>query len=148
AEEDYGMVSELFRESVVLIKEGEDIDEAFRMIAERTQSLQFQRFVATLSYAAASGANVQGALEAYINELEFTQRNEISLYANAAVSSSTIMVIITGVIPGLLVFMVSQGSVISSIRVPVIYLLPLYIIAFPLIKYLITVRLIKASPGV
>jgi hypothetical protein len=52
------------------------------------------------------------------------------------------------VIPGLLVFMVSQGSVISSIRVPVIYLLPLYLIAFPLIKYMITVRLIKASPGV
>ena len=148
AEEDYGMVSELFRESVVLIKEGEDIDESFRIIAERTQSLQFQRFVATLSYASASGANVQGALEAYINELEFTQRNEISLYANEAVRMSTIMVIVTGVIPGLLVFMVSQGSVISSIRIPVIYLLPIYLIAFPLIKYLITVRLIKASPGV
>jgi len=148
ANEDYGMVSELFRESIVLIKEGEDVDMAFRIISERTQSLQFQRFVATLSYATASGANIQGAMEAYIKELEFTQRNEISLYANEAVRLSTFMVIVTGVIPGLLVFMVSQGSVISSIRVPVIYLLPLYLIAFPLVKYLITVRLMKASPGV
>ncbi len=148
ANEDYGMVSELFRESTVLIKGGEDVDEAFRITAERTQSLQFQRFVATLSYATASGANIEGALKAYIEELTFTQANEISLYANAAISNSTFMVIITGVIPGLLVFMISQGSVISSIRVPVIYLLPIYLIAFPLIKYLLIVRLIKASPGV
>ena len=148
ANSDYGMVSELFRESIVLIKGGEDVDEAFRIISERTKSLQFQRFVATLSYATASGANIEGALRAYIDELGFTQRNEISLYANEAIRLSTFMIIVTGVIPGLLVFMISQGSVISSIRVPVIYLLPVYMIAFPLVKYLLTVRLIKASPGV
>jgi len=138
----------LFRESVVFMKEGEDVDEAFRIISQRTESLQFQRFVATLSYATASGANIEGALKAYMEELTFTQANEISLYANEAIRLSTFMVIVTGVIPGLLVFMISQGSVISSIRVPVIYLLPIYLIAFPLIKYLLTVRLVKSSPGV
>jgi len=148
ANADYGMVSELFRESIVLIKGGEDVDEAFRITSERTASLQFQRFVATLSYATASGANIESALTAYINELGFTQKNEISLYANEAIRLSTFMVIVTGVIPGLLVFMISQGSVISSIRIPVIYLLPIYLIAFPLVKYLLTVRLIKNSPGV
>ncbi|VVC04114.1 Type II secretion system (T2SS), protein F [Candidatus Burarchaeum australiense] len=148
ANADYGMVSELFRESVVLIKGGEDVDEAFRISSARTKSLPFQRFVATLSYATASGANIEAALKAYIDELEFTQANEISLYANEAIRDSTFMVIITGVIPGLLVFMISQGSVISSIRIPVIYLLPIYLIAFPLVKYLLTVRLIKSSPGV
>ncbi|RLG20377.1 hypothetical protein DRN67_00010 [Candidatus Micrarchaeota archaeon] len=148
ANSDYGMVSELFKESVVLIKGGEDVDEAFRIVSERTKSLQFQRFVATMSYATASGANIEGALRAYIDELGFTQKNEISLYANEAIRLSTFMIIVTGVIPGLLVFMISQGSVISSIRVPVIYILPIYVIAFPLVKYMLTVRLIKASPGV
>ena len=77
ARENYGVVSELFRQSLVRIKEGEEVSDAFVEISMRTPSVTFQRFVATLSYAMGSGVNIVSVLESFINEIENSRMNSI-----------------------------------------------------------------------
>jgi len=147
ARENYGVVSELFRESLVRIKEGEEINDAFLEISIRTPSLTFQRFVATLSYAMGSGVNISSVLENFIREIEISRRNSISVYTNESVKYSIFLIFLTGIIPGVLVLLLSQGSILAGFRVALPLVVPFYLLLFPLAKYLIMMRLVRVSPG-
>lgn len=147
ARENYGVVSELFRESLVRIKEGEEVNDAFLEISLRTPSITFQRFVATLSYAMGSGVNIANVLENFIKEIEISRRNSVSLYTNEAVKYSVLIIFLTGIIPGITVLLLSQGSILAGFRVAVPLIAPFYLLIFPLVKYLIMMRLVRVSPG-
>jgi pilus assembly protein TadC len=146
ARENYGVVSELFRESLVRIKEGEEISDAFVDISMRTPSLTFQRFVATLSYAMGSGVNIVNVLESFIKEIEMSRRNSISVYTNESVKYSIFLIFLTGIIPGLLVLLLSQGSMLIGFRIAIPLVAPFYLMLFPLMKYMIMMRLVGISP--
>jgi len=146
ARENYGVVSELFRQSLVRIKEGEEISSAFVEISMRTPSVTFQRFVATLSYAMGSGVNIVNVLESFIKEIESSRRNSISVYTNESVKYSILLIFITGIIPGLLVLLLSQGSILAGFRIAIPIVAPFYLLLFPLVKYFIMMRLVRISP--
>ncbi|NYZ79135.1 type II secretion system F family protein [Candidatus Micrarchaeota archaeon] len=146
ARENYGVVSELFRQSLVRIKEGDEISDAFMEISIRTPSVTFQRFVATLSYAMGSGVNIVNVLENFIREIEISRRNSISIYTNESVKYSIFLIFITGIIPGLLVLLLSQGSILAGFRIAIPLVAPFYLLLFPLAKYLIIMRLVGISP--
>jgi len=147
ARERYGVVSELFRESLVRIKEGEEIHDAFREISMRTPSITFQRFVATLSYAMGSGVNIANVLENFIKEIEISRRNSISVYTNESVKYSILLIFLTGIIPGVLVLLLSQGSILAGFRIAIPLVAPFYLMLFPLAKYFMMMRLVRISPG-
>jgi len=147
AKENYGVVSELFRESLVRIKEGEEINDAFLEISMKTPSVTFQRFVATLSYAMGSGVNIVSVLENFIKELEISRRSSISIYTNESVKYSILLIFLTGIIPGILVLLLSQGSILAGFRIAIPLVVPFYLALFPLAKYLIMMRLVRISPG-
>jgi pilus assembly protein TadC len=146
ARENYGVVSELFRQSLVRIKEGEEVSDAFVDISMRTPSVTFQRFVATLSYAMGSGVNIVNVLENFMREIESSRRSSISIYTNESVKYSIFLIFITGILPGLLVLMLSQGSILAGFRIAIPLVAPLYLMLFPLIKYFIMMRLVRISP--
>jgi pilus assembly protein TadC len=146
ARENYGVVSELFRQSLVRIKEGEEISDAFVEISMRTPSVTFQRFVATLSYAMGSGVSIVNILENFIREIEISRRNSISVYTNESVKYSIFLIFITGIIPGLLVLLLSQGSILAGFRIAIPLVAPFYLLLFPLAKYLIIMKLVGISP--
>jgi len=145
--ENYGVVSELFRESLVRIKEGEEVNEAFLEISMRTPSITFQRFVATLSYAMGSGVNIANVLENFIKEIEISRRNSISVYTNESVKYSIFLIFLTGIIPGVMVLLLSQGAILAGFRIAIPLVVPFYLLIFPLAKYLIIMRLMRVSPG-
>ncbi|QLJ52379.1 MAG: hypothetical protein Sv326_0204 [Candidatus Fermentimicrarchaeum limneticum] len=145
--ENYGVVSELFRESLVRIKEGEEVNEAFLEISMRTPSITFQRFVATLSYAMGSGVNIANVLENFIKEIEISRRNSISVYTNESVKYSIFLIFLTGIIPGVMVLLLSQGAILAGFRIAIPLIVPFYLLLFPLAKYLIIMRLMRVSPG-
>ncbi len=146
ARENYGVVSELFRQSLVRIKEGEEVSDAFVEISMRTPSVTFQRFVATLSYAMGSGVNIVNVLESFIREIETSRRSSISVYTNESVKYSIFLIFLTGILPGLLVLLLSQGSILAGFRVAIPLVAPFYLLLFPLVKYLIMMRLVGISP--
>lgn len=146
ARENYGVVSELFRQSLVRIKEGEEISDAFVDISMRTPSVTFQRFVATLSYAMGSGMSIVNVLENFIREIEASRRNSISIYTNESVKYSIFLIFLTGILPGLLVLLLSQGSILAGFRMAIPLVAPFYLLLFPLVKYLIMMRLVRISP--
>ncbi len=146
ARENYGVVSELFRQSLVRIKEGEEISDAFVEISMRTPSVTFQRFVATLSYAMGSGVNIVNVLESFIREIETSRRSSISVYTNESVKYSIFLIFLTGIVPGLLVLLLSQGSILAGFRIAIPLVAPFYLLLFPLVKYLIMMRLVGISP--
>lgn len=146
ARENYGVVSELFRESLVRIKEGEEISDAFVEISMRTPSVTFQRFVATLSYAMGSGVNIVNVMENFIREIEGSRRESISIYTNESIKYSILLIFATGIVPGLLVLLISQGSILAGMRIAVPLVAPFYLLLFPLVKYLIMMRLVSISP--
>ncbi|MEM3555745.1 MAG: type II secretion system F family protein [Candidatus Micrarchaeia archaeon] len=145
--EDYGVVSELFRESLVRINEGEEVSDAFLEISMRTPSVTFQRFVATVSYAMGSGVNIANVLENFIKEIEISRKNAISVYTNEAVKYSIFIIFLTGVVPGVTVLLLSQGSILAGFRVSIPLIAPFYLLLFPLVKYWIMMRLVRVSPG-
>jgi len=144
----YGVVSELFRESLVSVKEGEEISDAFLEISMKTPSMTFQRFVATLSYALGSGVNIVNVLENFIKEIELSRRNSISVYTNESVKYSILLIFLTGIVPGVLVLLLSQGSILAGFRIAIPLVAPFYLLLFPLAKYLIMLRLVRISPGI
>lgn len=144
--ENYGVVSELFRQSLVRIKEGEEVSDAFVEISMRTPSVTFQRFVATLSYAMGSGVNIVNVLENFIREIEASRRNSIAVYTNESVKYSIFLIFVTGIVPGLLVLLLSQGSILAGFRIAIPLVAPFYLLLFPLVKYLIIMRLVGISP--
>ncbi|MCX6775556.1 MAG: type II secretion system F family protein [Candidatus Micrarchaeota archaeon] len=148
AMENYGVVSELFRESLVSVKEGEEISNAFLEISMKTPSITFQRFVATLSYALGSGVNIVSVLENFIREIELSRRNSISVYTNESAKYSILLIFLTGIIPGVMVLLLSQGSILAGFRIAIPLVAPFYLLLFPLAKYLIILRLVRISPGI
>ncbi len=145
---DYGAVSELLKEAYVRMREGENVETAFRELGERTPSTTFAEVVAALAYYAGTGGNIESVLEKRIRELELSQRTAVAIYTNEAMKLSTFVVVLTGVLPGLLIFVLAEGGFVFGFRLPPEVFLLLYIIGFPAAKYVMQARLMSISPGV
>ncbi len=147
AKNDYGAVSELFSEALVRIREGDDVDAAFRSVAARTQSVSFKRFSAAIGYAMGHGTKLELVLEDFARQMEARQRHEVSMFSAEATKLGLLSVTLTGILPGMLVFIISQAQIIGNMRIGIALLLPIYA-AFLLVKYFLLNRLMKATPGV
>lgn len=144
----YGAVSELLKEAYVRMKEGESIETAFREVGERTPSRAFEEFSASVAYYASTGSSIEGVLEKRIRELELSQRTSVAIYTNEALKLSTFVVVLTGVLPGLLIFVLAEGGFVFGFRLPVETFMLVYLIGFPAAKYVMQARLMGISPGV
>ena len=144
----YGAVSELLRDAYVRMGEGESVETAFREVGERTPSPAFEEVSASIAYYAGSGGSIEKALERRIRELEVSQRTSVAIYTNEAMKLSTFVVVLTGVLPGLLVFMLAEGGFVFGVRLPVEAFMLCYLIGFPSAKYVMQARLMGISPGV
>jgi hypothetical protein len=94
-----------------------------------------------------SGVNISSVLENFIREIEISRRNSISVYTNESVKYSIFLIFLTGIIPGVMVLLLSQGSILAGFRVALPLVVPFYLLLFPLAKYLIMMRLVRVSPG-
>lgn len=148
AQEDYGPVSEAIREMLVLMREGASPEEAVREASGRVPGEAFARFASSLSFSLGSGHGMQGVLERYIAELELSQRSALSLFTNESAKLSTVAVVVTGVLPGLLVFALAEGAFVFGLRPPVEGFMTLYLMALPAVKLAVSARLGTLSPGV
>jgi len=143
----FGAVSELFSEAVILIREGEDVDAAFRSVGATTTSAAFRRFVAAISQALNHGTKIDVVLSDFARQMEMRQRHEVSVFASEAMKLGLFSVILTGIVPGMIVFMVSQMEMVGGVAVS-ISILPLVYAGFLLFKYVMFMRLAGAAPGV
>lgn len=148
ASEDYGAVSDLLKEALIYINEGASIEGAFREVSTRTPSEMFRNFAASLSYSLSTGNSLVQVLEKHIRELELSQRTAVSIYTNECSKLSTFVVVLTGVLPGLLIFALAEGGFVFGFRLPVESFMFIYLLAFPLSKYVMQARLASISPGV
>jgi len=148
ASEDYGAVSDLLKEALIYINEGASIESAFREVSSRTPSEAFRNFAASLSYSLSTGNSLVQVLEKNVRELELSQRIAVSIYANECSKLSTFVVVLTGVLPGLLIFALAEGGFVFGFRLPVESFMFIYLLAFPFSKYVMQAKLASISPGV
>jgi len=143
----YGGVSELLGHALALIAEGETAQAAFREAGEKTSSQAFRSFAATLVHATASGADLSGVIARFSRELELSHRNALAIYANECSKLSTITVVATGVLPGLLVFALVESGFVFGFKIPVEAFLISYLFLFPIAKYSLQAKLGLSNPG-
>ncbi len=148
SEEDYGAVSDLLKEALIYISEGASVESAFREVSARTPSESFRNFTASLSYSLSTGNSLVQVLEKNVRELEMSQRIAVSIYTNECSKLSTLAVVLTGVLPGLLIFALAEGGFVFGFRLPVESFMLIYLLAFPLAKYVMQAKLASISPGV
>ena len=144
----YGTVSSLILEALVLVREGETVESAFREIGEKTPSQAFKTFAASIAHASSTGTNITGVVERFAEELEASKRAKLTIYANECSRLSTITIVLTGVLPGMMVFILVEGSFVFGFNVPTEFFLVSYLLVFPLAKYLLQARLALAGPGI
>jgi Flp pilus assembly protein TadB len=144
----YGTVSSLVSEALVLVREGESVEAAFREVSEKTPSQAFKSFAASVAHASSTGADISRVVDRFAEELEASKRSRLAVYANECSRLSTITVVLTGVLPGMMVFILIEGSFVFGFRVPTELFLVSYLLVFPLAKYFLQARLALTSPGI
>ena len=144
----YGAVSGLISEALVLVSEGESVEASFREAGERSPSTAFKSFAASVAHASSTGTDLSGIVERFARELEASRRSALAIYGNECSKLSTLTVVLTGVLPGMLVFALVESGFMFGFRVPVEFFLIAYLLAFPLAKYALQARLALSSPGI
>jgi len=137
----HGQISEICAEVVALVKEGENLDIALRETCLATDSKWLNQLSASLIRAESTGTDLSLVLNQILFDLESSMKHEIADYANECTKLSTIVIVLTGVLPGMLVFALIEGGFIFGFSAPVELFLIAYLIVFPFAKYLVQMKL-------
>ena len=143
----YGAVSELVSEALGLVAEGESVEAAFREAGEKTPSPSFRSFAASIAHASSTGTDLSGVADRFARELEASRKSALVVHANECSKLSTLTVVLTGVLPGMLVFALVESGFMFGFRVPVEFFLVAFFLVFPLAKYSLQAKLALSNPG-
>lgn len=143
----YGVVSELVSEALSVVNEGSGVEAAFREAGEKTPSTAFKSFAASIAHASFTGVDLSRVVLQFARELEVSRRGALAVYSNECNKLSTVAVVLTGVLPGMLVFALVEGGFVFGFKVPVEFFLVSFLLVFPLAKYSIQAKLALSSPG-
>lgn len=142
----YGAVSGLVSEALALVREGESFESAFGEVGGRSGNASFKSFSALVAQAHSSGADLRGVVERFCGELELSEKSALSAYANECSRTSTLAVVLTGVLPGMLLFVFVESGFVFGFRIPIEAFLVSYLLLFPLAKYSLQARLAQSNP--
>lgn len=143
----YGGFSELACEALALVREGESVELAFREAARGTGSRAFRAFAEMVGEAHRSGADLRASVAGFRQQLGDSRKATFAEHSDECGRISTLAVVLTGVMPGLLVFALAESGFVLGVVLPVELFVVFFAIVFPLAKYALQARLAFSGQG-